>query len=484
MQKTKKYFWVVPFIMGLFLISCQREVFVESSSDVEDLCSVYVNSNPTGAQIYVDGKYSGYSTPDTLHWLSDSSHTITLKIDMVQDTSITLNLSSNTIANLYVDYFASASNYGSIKCESVPTGAAIYLKHVNVSKVTPNTLTYLFAGTYNVKYHYAGYRDDSSNVTVYGGSSSSLKLSLQDTSVWIDYRISNSDIPSNKIYAVKNDKNNAIWIGTLDNGIVKFSKNIFTHYTSSNSGLVYDFTNCLEVDADNNLWIGTISGLSKFDGTNWTSYTKSTSKLPANYITSIHCDKSGNVWVGTQSGLVRFTNGEMTVLSSQTSSLLQNYVSGITSDANGAVWISSVGGISRLLNGEWTIYTKNNDGLLSYDGAAIAGDLSGNVYCAFLENIQAGITGGLMKFNGSSWSSVSVSSIPVGKIQKAFVDSKGILWLGSLAGLLSITPAGVQTFFNGTSCAMHVSVVKDITEDKSNNIWFALHGGGIVKYKR
>ena len=48
-----------------------------------------------------------------------------------------------------------------------------------------------------------------------------------------------------------------------------------TNYTTAN-GLVDNFVQCVTVDQNNNVWFGTISGVSMFDGTNWTTYNTAT----------------------------------------------------------------------------------------------------------------------------------------------------------------------------------------------------------------
>jgi streptogramin lyase len=465
--------------------SCEQEVFTENeNSNGTDNCSVFISSNPEGAKIYVDNKFSGYVTPDTIKWLAKNSHTLTLKFNLIQDTSIVLQTAPSAVQSVFIDYFASPRNYGAINCESVPPGAAIYVNNNKQSQITPYTIPYLFPGVYNVKLRYAGYRDDSLNVTVRGGSFSSMRLNLQDTSTWIDYRVNNSNIPSNKIVAMKKDSKNNIWAGTLDCGIVKFTKGRFTIYNTSNSGLPYDFTTCLEVDKNDNIWVGTISGLARFNGTNWTVYRTNTSKLPANYITAIYCDPVGNVWIGTEKGLARITGNEMFAYSSQTSSLLQNYISGIASDSKGNLWFGAVGGITRLADGSWKTYSREHDGLLGYDAGCLAGDADGNIWCAFPENLNAGIIGGLMKFNGTGWSEVSVPAIPKGRIQSIYVDSKGYKWIGSAKGFLVIKNDNTQTLYMSTSYAMWSYDVRGFTIDNDNNAWIALYGGGILKWKK
>ena len=46
---------------------------------------------------------------------------------------------------------------------------------------------------------------------------------------------------------------------------------IITNYTVAD-GLITDFIECIDIDINNNVWIGTSVGIQKFDGVNWLNY--------------------------------------------------------------------------------------------------------------------------------------------------------------------------------------------------------------------
>ena len=47
-----------------------------------------------------------------------------------------------------------------------------------------------------------------------------------------------------------------------------------TNYTTAD-GLISNFVECIDVDDNDNVWIGTSSGVQMFDGYNWTLYNTS-----------------------------------------------------------------------------------------------------------------------------------------------------------------------------------------------------------------
>lgn len=475
---------LLSIIAVLLCYSCQQEVFTEPPNNNKiDVCSAYIGSNPPNAKIYIDDRYSGFCTPDTVKWLSEEQHKVTLKFNLIRDTSIIFTPAVTEVKNIFIDYFAWPGNYGSIVCKSTPEGSSVYLDGIDKSIKTPGTLTKLFPGEYNVKFRSVGYRDDSSYVTVYGGRTSYLTLKLQDTSVWLDYKNNNSKIPSNKVLSVKEDNQKNVWLGTLDNGISKCTNGKFTNYNTSNSGLLNNFTTCIEIDKDNNVWVGTIDGLAKFNGTTWTVYKKGTSSLPDNYITTIYADANNNVWVGTINGLVRITNGVLTVYKTSNSGIANNGISTVTSDKQGRTWIGVSGAISCLDNGTWTTYTRENHGLAGHTAKCMVVEPDGNILAAFEENLISGIYGGLMRFDGTDWRAVSITGIPAGRIQGIFIDSKGNKWLSSASGFLVMKTDNTQILYRSTQYAMSSFDVRSIVVD-DNAAWIALYNGGLLKWKR
>ena len=484
-KKIKKYKFIFALLLLVAAASCKQEVFTENiTSEATELSRVFVDSNPKGAKIYLDGRYTGFVTPDTLKFLSEEQHRVTLKFTLIRDTTLLVVPQNFSTKNLFVDYFASPRNYGSIMCTSFPSGADIYLNGTSTGKKAPNTLPYLFPGIYNVKFKYTGYRDDSTNVTVYGGMVSQTVRFMQDTTTWIDYRLENSKLQSNKVVAMDVDKNNNIWVGTLDYGVAKFTKGKFTHYHTGNSGIVYDFITCVAVDPQNNIWIGTVQGLSRFDGVNWTSFKKDNSALQANYITALHCAADGTVYVGTERGLAKIQGNTVIPYSSVESPLLKEFIAGITVDKNNNLWVSSIGGISVKKPDGWRTFTRSSDGLVAFDGGPIAADAQGNIWVGFPENTRSGIFGGLMKYDGSSWREVSVPAIPKGRIQGILIDSRGYKWLSSANGFLVIKPDGTQNVYRNIEYAMWTYDARQMIIDKLDNAWVALFGGGIVKWKK
>lgn len=84
---------------------------------------------------------------------------------------------------------------------------------------------------------------------------------------WFWYHPGISTIPSANLSAVHfNDTESILWVGSIDNGLIKKTGPTFSAYTTSNSLLPDNHIQCLTVDDSNVVWMGTASnGVVRFD---------------------------------------------------------------------------------------------------------------------------------------------------------------------------------------------------------------------------
>ena len=484
-RRFNKSVFIFALIISLSFYSCQKDLFVESNPDeLGNYYSALITSNPAGAQIYVDGKYSGHSTPDTISWLTRGEHSIRLRFNSVLDTVFSLSSTQPGLSSVHIDYLAVLNHYGNIYCTTEPSSAYIYLNDVYTARFTPDTIKYLLPGRYKIKYEQFRYRSDSTYVDVIGGKTSRVNLWLQDTTEWLDFRTANSKIPSDRIVCFKVDINNAVWIGTYDNGLAKLLNGRFTNFNTSNSPLPSNFITAIDIDENGNLWIGTMNGLVNYDGNDWEIYNQSRG-LPSNYITSIYCNQDGGIYVGTKGGLGLINRGFVTNGTISGTPLLSKPVSSVTGNKTGALWIASEGGISSYVNDEWKVYTRGSHQLAGIDGGSIAIDAFGKIWCAFPANYSnyGNITGGLMYFDGTNWKEYILPNSVKGRIQKITADYRGNVWLATPAGVYMLVPEGGYYTFSNRAFAMVTPNSMDILVDKKDKVWFALWEGGVVKCK-
>jgi hypothetical protein len=92
----KKYIYLVLFLfVSLIISSCDNNTTEPSGPSGPDSGSIIIESEPTGADIYLDNSSTGTVTNYTLANVSFGSHTITLKLDGYRDTTISVSISSD-----------------------------------------------------------------------------------------------------------------------------------------------------------------------------------------------------------------------------------------------------------------------------------------------------------------------------------------------------------------------------------------------------
>lgn len=144
------------------------------------------------------------------------------------------------------------------------------------------------------------------------------------------------------ISALAVDKENALWIGSLNNGINKFKDNKLSELPDE-SAFVRRI-GVLFFDRRQNLWIGSkTEGLQKYENGAVTQHYTTKDGLVNNAIVCIFEDSQGVMWIGTRNGLSRFENGIFTNFTTE-NGLTNNSIRDIYEDPDGALWIATYGG--------------------------------------------------------------------------------------------------------------------------------------------
>jgi ligand-binding sensor domain-containing protein len=266
------------------------------------------------------------------------------------------------------------------------------------------------------------------------------------------YNSQNSILPDSVvIWSIEVDRNDNIWLGT-NAGLIKYDRKKFTVYNTTNSQLAENIVWAIAVDRSNTLWLAScrfrLGGLMKFDGTNWTLFTPENSPLPSNSITDIAIDGKDNIWVSVNTTL-------------NNSRIIQ--IEGDT----------------------WTLYDDNNIGFSPYNF------LPGNLTIDRYNNIYASIDymlssywdpsrPNIIVYDNTKWTilkPVDGNGNPLGYVRKIGTDLSGNLWAG-LWGREDITIA----VYNGdkwihNSPGSPIDGIHEIKTDRSNTVWLGTADG-------
>lgn len=290
--------------------------------------------------------------------------------------------------------------------------------------------------------------DDKGRLLV-GTDGQGVKIYNKEKNCLEDYPVLSSpfDFSRMKVHAICQDRAGNLWMGLFQKGVFLDykNKNPFNYWGQKSYSRDIIGSNCimsLIKDKNNELWIGTDNdGIYKLDkqGNSHHFASSNRSKSVPNTILSMVEDNRGNIWLGSYlSGLVRFDK--------------------------------------RTGHCE---YFNNKIDIFDYDNTA-----RNKVFALFLdpqELLWIGTNGaGVYVFdvnkekmvNHYSWGNTGTKHLPDDWINCIFRDSKGLIWIGSYDGIISIDPVTEQKqHYTVADNIVPGNIIYCINEDTAGNLW-------------
>jgi len=267
-------------------------------------------------------------------------------------------------------------------------------------------------------------------------------------------------IESIHTYAIKEDAQHNLWIGSWGQGVFKLdpTRKIFTNYRSDNgdrSGLSSNIVLNIHIDKSNNIWFGTRGGGINTWNPSSQTFNKYTSdplnkmSLNSDFIQTLYQDRNGILWAGTNGNGINYTDG------------MDKKFKAIDIKSLAEVGFKGYGVNAICISKEGLIYIGTQDGNL-------------NVYDAQKRYVR---------------------SIPVHRaypVSKIFQDKQGNLLIGSDGDGLAVISAksiasGAYSFenfkFGGEpSKSLSNNYIYDIAQDLNGIVWLGSWGGGLSKF--
>ena len=289
-------------------------------------------------------------------------------------------------------------------------------------------------------------------------------------------------LPSLQIESLFEDREENIWLGTTQNGLMRLRKRIF--HVVGGSGLPHDSANSICEGPAGTIWLGTPSGkvFSEHDGVwnplelpaslnavfgNATVCSDMAGRLwigtvghgvwllekgeirqpfPSDMVNNVsrilYADRGGRMWFGSEFGLSCWQEG---VVKKFTAQEVGNpcHVTGIVEDNHGSIWISTADG--RLL--------RVSDGKIdTFAGPTIFGkahfwclacDLNGALWIGTLG-------GGLVRFFDGKFAAVSSKQgLPNDYVTQLLPDQDGCLWAASRGGIFRMSVKDLNGVIQG-----------------------------------
>jgi ligand-binding sensor domain-containing protein len=483
---------ITSFLIILTQSSCVKELSIspEEAKPVNGM--LYIDSNPQGAEIYLDGKNTGDITPDTIFWLQEKTYQIVLKKTLFKDTTTYLKVTADQVTSRFFDYTTNPNMRGSFYLESNPSNADIFIGDSATGQRTPGTVSNLYPGEYEIQVKKSGCWPEKIKVLIESVRTKHYFTTLADTSVWVVYNKKNINIPSESIRYVAIEKGWIKWLASFGAGVIKFDDKEFMVYDIENSPLPSNNVNMVHIDKSNRKWFCTDQGLAMFDDHTWYVYTAGNSGLPESWVTSVLVDEIGDIWAGTRnSGLARFDGSQWIIYNTGNSKLPSDAINMIYQGPSNSKWIGTFGGGLVLINNnfQWSIYdvqstirpgippkpgfpTNNITGIsIAADGlkwvsfASIRGEPGGSAYSRF-----------------NYWN--RLLNLPSPDVLFLITDKTNVVWFGTFDEGITRYQQGAWANFDKSNSPMPSNIVYSIAIDGNNHKWIATLGGGLVKYKK
>jgi ligand-binding sensor domain-containing protein/two-component sensor histidine kinase len=305
----------------------------------------------------------------------------------------------------------------------------------------------------------------------------------------------------NRVTNLIEDEKNNLWLATW-NGFSYVDKNCkiikqFFSQPANSKELEFRFATYLYRDKENNIWIGTYGGgIKKYISKTgqfkeYVNIPNNFNSLSNNNILSIYQDNQKNIWIGTLYGLNKYLpktdSFERIVHDPRKSySLISDIVYDISQDKTGLIWVATTGGVSRffLPRSKFKYITENYSpslkGLTSNSIMGLFIDKNDNIWLGSYSGVEiidaAGNRIAHLKKDGNP------NSLSNNLVRKIFVDSKGIVWIGTNNdGLNRYDPSTgkfrVYTYDTKNPNSISNNGITSICEDSFGSLWFGTRLG-------
>ena len=403
------------------------------------------------------------------------------------------------------------------------------LEHVNVTELFFDTNSQIWAGTTNGLYLFNQEKKqfEEQNFRLKSGDAFTLKMCIR---------------------SIVQSKSGQLIIGTEGSGVYFLTeeggKYTVENLTSENSGLAHNIVQSLLIDQSENLWVGTLAGISKTDLKKdkfrlfRNGNSPSSVDLLGNVIGGMLKNDDGKLWIGNWGqglNIVDTKNNVVEHFSSQhdgNHKLPNDFVHVVFKDNDGNIWLGTRDGIviwnsKKNSFEDWQLYFDRPD-WPAFDNTRIYHIIqdknnrfwigtSVGVFCVDLQSEE------IIRFDQQRSGDRKTSS---NLIYTLLEDSDGLIWMATIAGLdvynpetdklihykkakgelssdfvISLCEDSLNRIWIGTNAALNIydknsrqfsyftekdglpsNYIYEIVEDKNNDLWFST-GNGLCRFE-
>lgn len=313
-------------------------------------------------------------------------------------------------------------------------------------------------------------------------------------------------VQSNSIWSILCDNKNRIWLGSYDQGLVKFDPNHFKfQFLQNNSGAnIRPFPlsiSSIVKDNINRIWFSSVdNGVYVYDTSNgeYIHLNDPENKIAKGFnsldITSLFIDSQQNIWIASwYDGFYVLVNGTKNFININTDSipnkLMSNRVVSFSEDSSKVIWIGTfLGGLHSydIRTGELIHY--NNEQFIDLE--LDKGNIRKIIVDAF-DNVWLGTRKGLFKYNPKTKVVTSMNEKIESVIKNfdsnfivfsIYEDTNNIIWIGTDGyGLLSYSPNEDKITWHGEGKEIRNMSINSVTQTYDGSFWLGTDNG-LIRY--
>ncbi len=293
-----------------------------------------------------------------------------------------------------------------------------------------------------------------------------------------------------------------VWFATND-GLLYIENTYSRDFKAFNKtdGLAGNEVYSVFEDALGNIWVGTVSGLSKLTPAsdkkkytikNYFSDKNNPRSLGANFVRTIAEDNKGRIWFGIENGGINLYQPEtddFKRFTSQKSKLNSDIVRKILVTQNGTMWIGTMNGLNvyNPFTREFHVYRHDQDNNKSINDNSIKDIYQDNNGSVWIGTNFGGVNvvhKNTLTFNVFKHNTFNNNSISGNLISVLAKDNTGNLWMGTEGRGLNFYDPQNKIFRHyhhdeKNPATIGSNTIKSIYVDKKNNVWIGLFEGGL-----
>jgi len=296
-------------------------------------------------------------------------------------------------------------------------------------------------------------------------------LSVFFTNAQITHYTFEQALIDDNVRSIEEDQSGNVWIGTIS-GITRFDGTDFTSFTTAD-GLGGDIVYDIMVSSTGDVYAATSGGLSVYNGVVWSNFTMGDG-LPSNTIWSVEEDNLNQIWVGTSDMGVAYYNGLDWYVLGVDDGLVASGVKVIYADRNDNVWFGTGNGVSMYDGVDFTNF-DNSTGL--------PGLLVNDIIQLYNGNVAVATSGGVGIYNFHSWTSITtLDGLPTANILSLRQDYAQNLWMAASVGLIKYDWSAFTVWDYDDGLTSSIASKLLITHASDNKIWIGSPFDGITVF--